>query len=953
MNQKGMSLLLTTGLALILLPALFSIFGQAQTAFAATHIVNIFHDEDDGVCDASCSIRDAISEATSGDNITIPAGSHTLSATYGTLTVTKSLIFNGNSATDTFIDAQGNSRVFNITDGTVTFNNLTIQGGNLITGTGGGINAIDTASLILDSTIISGNNTPDNGGGIALTRGSLTLTNSQIMSNTSGHDGGGIYSHQGIVTLNNSQILTNTAERRGGGVALIQPDASLVMNSGQINDNITNNMVSVFPGGAVFVAEGSFIFNDGEIRNNLGNNGGAILLFSGSVTINGGQIIDNEAEYGGGIYVRFITATLTINSGSITQNRAVASTYGGGAIFIFQGGVVIMNGGELSSNTAVNNGGAVEIFDGSFTLNDGDIFSNNTSNMGGAIYNDHGILNINGGTIHSNDSVEGGGAITTNSNSQSTIQNSALLSNTTSITQTGGAINNGGILTMTNVTLSGNSAGSGAGVANSNTAVLNNVTLSENTATTSGGGLSNSSGTLTVSNSIIFGNTAPSNANCNGTVTSAGNNVAGVDCSFGGSGDTTSDPLLQTLALNNGATLNYALGAGSSAIDTGNNANCSATDQRDNLRPIDGDDNGSAICDIGAHEVGIGFFINDVNLTEGDAGNQQMSFIVSRSMTTAATYTVTYATADGTALAGAGLDYTAVPTTTLTFLPATLTQTVNIDILGDTLDEDNELFTVQLGDRSPGTKIGDSSGSGTILDNDTAPTMSINDVILVEGNSGTVTGYFTATLSAPSGKPITVDYDTMDGTAVSPADYNASLGNTLSFTPGDTEKSFSITINGDIAEEGNEAFTVELSNESNVILASSNGQITIIDDDATPTLTIADVNVTEGNSGTSSANFVATLSSPSGKQITVDYTTMDETAVSTEDYIAASNTLTFTPGTMAQTFSIDILGDLIIEFDETFTIELSSGSDVIFADSSEQVIITDDDGYVIYLPIVI
>ena len=939
MNRKSLSLALAIASALILLPALLSILGKARTVSAATFVVTIPFDENDTVCDSSCSIRDAISAAGNGDDITIPAGTYTLSATNGTLTVTENLIFNGNSATDTIIDAQGNSRVFNVTAGTVVFNDLTVQNG--VANDGAGIRVSGpTTDVTLNNSVVFSNSATTNGGGIYLQSGALHLQDSGVVTNTAVVDGGGIYTLRGSITVDNSTVNYNVADR-AGGILVNLDSASLTFNSGEISFN-TANTTSAFPGGGITVLAGTATINGGEIRDNRAFRGGGILVSSGSATINDGLITDNESNYGGGLYVYLVDGTATINGGQITQNRSIASIFGGGGVYIFQGSIT-MNGGEVSSNTAVNDGGAMEIGDaaGRFTLNDGEIFSNSAGNMGGGIYAAQGTLTVNGGTIHTNDSVAGGGGIATGMGSQTTIQNAALLTNTTAITGTGGAIKNAGTLTMTNVTLSGNSADIGAGLFNSDTAVLTNVTLSENTATSSGGGLSNSSGTLTAGNSIIFNNSAPSDADCNGTITSAGNNVAdATQCN----GEIITDPLLQPLALNGGDTLNYALGAGSPAIDAGNNATCPATDQRGNLRPVGG------TCDIGAYEDGIGFFISDASLTEGDAGSSQMSFIVSRSFMTSTTYTVDYEAFDGTALDG--LDYTAI-SNTLNFLPATMTQTVNIPILGDTLDEEDELFTVMLSNPSGASQLGDDSGTGTILDDDAPPSLTINDVTVTEGDSGTVTAFFTVTLSSESGKTITVDYDTMDGTAVSTADYN-SASDTLTFTPGVTEQSFSVTVNGDTTDEFDETFTVELSNESNVTLADSSGQATITDDDAQPTLTIADVTVTEGDSGTTNANFVVTLSAASGKSITVDYQTAADTATAGIDYVIANDTLTIAPGLTSETITVLVNGDTDEEADETFELNLSGEVNVTVTDTQAIGTITNDDDttITIFLPLI-
>jgi hypothetical protein len=114
--------------------------------------------------------------------------------------------------------------------------------------------------------------------------------------------------------------------------------------------------------------------------------------------------------------------------------------------------------------------------------------------------------------------------------------------------------------------------------------------------------------------------------------------------------------------------------------------------------------------------------------------------------------TVQWATSDGTATAGS--DYTAA-SGTVTFNPGVTSQQVVVTLLPDTLDEVNETFNVNLSSPTNGV-ISDNLGVATITDDDPPPTLSVNDVTVSEGNSGTVTAGFTISLSAVSAKTITV-----------------------------------------------------------------------------------------------------------------------------------------------------------------------------------------------------
>jgi large repetitive protein len=188
--------------------------------------------------------------------------------------------------------------------------------------------------------------------------------------------------------------------------------------------------------------------------------------------------------------------------------------------------------------------------------------------------------------------------------------------------------------------------------------------------------------------------------------------------------------------------------------------------------------------------------------------------------------TVSYATADGTATAGS--DYTATAGT-LTFAPGVTSQTLTVAVLGDTRNEANETFFMNLSTPSNAT-IADGQGQGTILNDDSLPTLSINNVTVTEGNTGTTPAVFTVTLSAASSQTVTVNYATADGKATAGSDYTATAG-TLTFTPGTTSQTITVAVLGDTVKESTETFFVNLSNATNATIASGRGRGTILDND--------------------------------------------------------------------------------------------------------------------------
>jgi hypothetical protein len=311
--------------------------------------------------------------------------------------------------------------------------------------------------------------------------------------------------------------------------------------------------------------------------------------------------------------------------------------------------------------------------------------------------------------------------------------------------------------------------------------------------------------------------------------------------------------------------------------------------------------------------------VADVAVNEGDTGSSNATFTVTLSPAVSGTVTVNYATSNGTATAGS--DYTAT-SGTLTFTAGQTSKTIAVPVLGDTAIEANETFTLTLSSAS-GATLSRASATATIT-NDDSPALSISDVTVTEGQSGTTNAVFTATLSTISTQTVTVNFVTSNGSATAGSDYVAQTGN-LSFTAGQTTKTISVTVNGDTTAEPNETFLVTLSSPSGATIADAQGQGTITNDDsgAAPTFSINNVTLMEGNWGTRVASFTVTLSAASAATVSASYATANGTATAGSDYVAQTGVLSFTAGQTSKTIRITVNGDTAAEPNETFVVNLS------------------------------
>jgi hypothetical protein len=222
-----------------------------------------------------------------------------------------------------------------------------------------------------------------------------------------------------------------------------------------------------------------------------------------------------------------------------------------------------------------------------------------------------------------------------------------------------------------------------------------------------------------------------------------------------------------------------------------------------------------------------------------------------------------------------------------------------------------------------------------------SPSISVRDVVVVEGNSGTTQATFIVALSGPGSQSVSCSFATSNGTATAGSDYVANSG-ALTFAPGELEKPVVVLVNGDTVDETQETLFLNISNVQNATVSSSQGTGFINDDDG-PTISINDVSVTEGNSGTKAATFTLTLSGPSVEPIAIRAVTAPATATASIDYNHTDLVVTFQPGTVTRTFDVGIIGDTSPESNESFLVNITETFGTTTADGQGVGTILDDD----------
>ncbi|MEH1938900.1 MAG: Calx-beta domain-containing protein [Nostoc sp.] len=875
----------------------------------------------------------------------------TITLTSGELNVTEGVIIQGTGANKLTISGNNASRVFNAS-ASLSIDGLNITGGNAGSSNGGGI--YSTSSVTLSNSTIFGNTTNNGGGGIYTNN--ATVSNSTIFGNTANNNGGGIYSSTSL-SISNSTISSNTSKSSGGGIYTSNATVSnstIFENTADSDNNGTGN------GGGIFRSGGTVNISNSIIAGNIDTGNQGPDIFGNNFNGNAYNLIGKIAGKSSG--------TLGTGTDIINPNPGLKplGNYGGST-----------QTHALSFSSPATNAGDPGYSGGLTTDQRGTGFNRIESgridigafeyvlpkvSFGAATYN---AIEDSTATIVTI-------AVTLDASPETAVTVPIVVKNSSTATS-------GDDYTFSPTTISFTAGATGSNLTKLITFTINPDDLPENAETVvlNFGTLTGADlGTITETTLTIAANDsiqyAISSATSNltegnsgtqavtFTVTrSGGIGVAStIDYVFGGTATFGSD--YNNIQVTGGGTaasgtLSFAVGEKTKTITADvlsdnifeldeditvnlNNPNLTAAPANSTIT------NSSATVNISNDDNQPTISISDVSVTEGNTGTTtNANFTISLSNPSYQPITVNYSTSDSTAQA-TDSDYNSA-LGTITFAPGETSKVISIGVIGDNKFETNEAFSVNLLGAT-NAAIADNLGVGTIVNDDNQPTISISDVSVTEGNTGTTTNAnFTISLSNPSYQPITVNYNTSDDTAqAADSDYNSASG-TITFAPGETSKVISIGVIGDNKFETNEAFNVNLLGATNATITDSLGVATISNDDNQPTISISDVSVTEGNTGTTTnANFTISLSNPSYQQITVNYNTSDGTAqVADSDYNSASGTITFAPGETSKVISIGVIGDNKFEGNEAFNVNLLGATNAAIADNLGVGTIVNDD----------
>ncbi len=331
--------------------------------------------------------------------------------------------------------------------------------------------------------------------------------------------------------------------------------------------------------------------------------------------------------------------------------------------------------------------------------------------------------------------------------------------------------------------------------------------------------------------------------------------------------------------------------------------------------------------------------IDGVDVTEGDTGltdpgHAVMQFTFALDAESGVPVTFDWAAVSGgSSPATADIDFLLTGSSGSITIPAgSLNANAFVDVIGETMFEDDETFGVEVTSLTGATVPGANPAFAAILNDDDVPTLTLvpegaaGEPVGITELDGTnnVTVTFEAWLSNPTEETVSFDVRTTDGTAIRPDDYNTFFTNPETITAGTDIRSFSFVVRGDNIYETDETFAIDLINITNATAGDVVIDYEILDNDPIPTVSVVTASEPEGDTGATNLEFEIVLSNPSKFAISVNAETVDGTATTAaSDYAANSGVVEFTAGSVVVPFNIVVNGDTSLEPDETVGVQLS------------------------------
>jgi hypothetical protein len=513
----------------------------------------------------ACGLQAALTSAKAGDEIWVGAGVYKPAADTSFLEATFRLkdgvaLYGGFAGTEAARDQRDWET------------HVTVLSGDL-----GGDDATDADGVVTDTANIVGPNAYHvvTGSGVKSTAVldgfTITAGYANLTPPNNHAYGGGMFSWTGSPTINNVVFSGNTAGKgapgRGGGGMFN------IYASNPTLTNVTFIANTAGAGGGMYNHASHPTLNKVTFASNYSIDGSCICNYMSSSPVLNGVVFDGNSASNKGCMLNHVESNPTLTNVTFTNNSA---RYGAG-MYNYQSSPSLAHV-VFSNNAAGHVGGAMENEDHSNPILKDVFFSDNSAHH------------------------EGGGMFDI-ADSNPILTNVAFVKNVVTADGGGGGMKNyNSSPTLMNVTFSGNHAVVGGGIDNwQSSLTLTNVTFSENTADQYGSAMYSQESTPIITNTIIWENTPrlTQMLNDRGASTVTYSIIAGGQP---GTGNLNATPMLGPLEDNGGFTPTYSLRLGSFAIDRGGLSTCPTTDQRDMPRPMDGDGDGSAVCDMGAFE---------------------------------------------------------------------------------------------------------------------------------------------------------------------------------------------------------------------------------------------------------------------------------------------------------------------------------------------------------------